>query len=442
MALPTRLAPWLAFVAVTLLASRAGADLGANGTPIVNSLYRIDLTTGPVLATSRQTALGGAYVALSEGAEGLAYNPAAAAIRSPLSMNDDDYDLTAGVTFPASIRNTDFDNNGRKGFVYDKFIFGTAAGLIQHHKWGVGVTVDAQQYALGSVVRNGQSRDGSLRLFRIGAVFAHSFFDEQLVVGAGVRVVSMNIVNDVFETPFLSMAGAGMQAGAVFMPASRSFRLGVSGRSAVSSDRSESDSVTAEGRTFHIPQAVEQPWEVEFGFAFQLGARPLNIGWRHIKTVPKWLIAAERRIVKKQHESDSDVASRILRARYRAQPRQKVLVSAALLVTGSVTNAVGVEAFLAQTVERSGERTTVTPRLGIEAELIPHWLQVRAGSYVEPSRFLTSGPRLHGTFGLDAKVLQWDVFGIFSEGTAFRAGGFIDGARDYLAWGISAGLWR
>ncbi len=430
------------FLAGALAARRAHADVGSNGSPIVNSLYRIDLTTGPVLATSRQTGLGGAYVALGDGAEGLAYNPAAAAIRSPLSTKDDDYDLTAGVTFPASIRNTDFDNNGRKGFVYDKFVFGTAAGLIQHHAWGVGATVDLQQYALGSVLRSGQARDGTLRLFRIGVVLAHAFFDEQLVVGAGVRAVSMNIVNDIFETPFISMAGVGVQAGAVFMPRSRSFRLGLSGRSAVSSDRSESDTVALEGRTFHIPQAVEQPWEVEFGFAWQMGARPLNLGWRHIRTVPKWLIDAERRVVTKQLESNSDVASRVLHARYRAQPRQRVLVAAALLVTGAVANAVGVEAFLAQTVDRSGQRTTVTPRLGIEAELIPNWLQVRGGSYVEPSRFLASGPRLHGTFGLDAKVLQWDVFGIFPEGTAFRAGGFIDGARGYFAWGVSAGLWR
>jgi hypothetical protein len=434
--------PWLALLVFALGAIHARADIGPNGSPIVNSLYRIDLTTGPVLATSRQTGLGGAYVALGEGAEGLAFNPAAAAMRSALSTNDDDYDLTAGVTFPASIRNTDFDNNGRRGFVYDKFVFGTAAGLIQHHAWGVGATVDAQQYALGSVVRNGQARDGTLRLFRIGAVLAHSFFDEQLVIGAGLRAVSMNIVNDVFETPFISMAGVGVQAGAVFMPRSHSLRLGISGRSAVSSERSESDTVALEGRTFHIPQAVEQPWEIDFGFAFQMGARPLNVGWRHVKTVPRWLIDAERRVVKKQNESNVDVATRILRARYRLQPRQKVLVVASLLVTGKVTDAVGVEAFLGQIIERSGERTTVTPRLGIEAELIPNWLQVRAGSYVEPSRFLASGPRLHGTFGLDAKVLQWDVFGIFSEGTAFRAGGFIDGARDYFAWGLSAGLWR
>ncbi len=420
----------------------AYADVGANGEPIVDSRYRIDLTNGPLLATSRQTGLGGAYVALGEGAEGLGFNPAAAALRSPFSTNDDDYDLTAGATFPSSLRNTDFDNNGKRGFVYNTFLFGTAAGLIQHKAWGVGATLDLQQYALGSVERNGQARDGTLRLYRIGAVFAHSFYDEQLIVGGGLRVVSMSVVNDFFEAPLLSMAGVGLQAGAVYMPKQYSVRFGISGRTAVSSDRANSDTVLMAGRTLHIPESIEQPWEIELGFAWQLGTRSLNLGWHHVKTVPKWLINADRKIVNKMYESDTEVATRLLRVRNRQLPRQKVLVSVALLVTGSVDNAVGFESFLGQTVERSGEHATFTPRLGIEAEMIPNWLQTRAGSYVEPTRFLTSSSRVHATAGLDVKLFESRVFGLFSEGTAFRIGGFVDGSRDYFAWGVSAGVWR
>ena len=432
----------MAVVGASSLARFASADVGSNGTPIVNSLYRIDLASGPLLATSRQTGLGGAYVALGEGAEGLGFNPAAAALRSPLSTNNDDYDLTAGATFPSSLRNTDFDNNGKLGFVYNNFVFATAAGLIQHNAWGVGATVDLQQYAIGSVERNGQARDGRLRLYRIGAVFAHSFFDEQLVVGGGLRVVSMNVVNDFFGAPLISMAGVGAQAGAVYMPKRYSVRFGISGRTAVSSDRASSDTALVDGRTFHIPESVEQPWEIEVGFAWQLGPRSLNLGWRHVKTVPKSLIDAERKIVNKMYESDTDVATRLLRARYRALPRQKVLVTAALLVTGPVGNAIGFEGFLGQTVERSGQQATFTPRLGIEAELMPNWLQLRAGSYVEPTRFLTSSSRAHATAGLDVKLFESRVFGLFSEGTAFRIGGFVDASRDYFSWGISAGVWR
>ena len=92
----------------------AGAPLGAQGTPIQTSDYTLDLFQGPVLASSRVTGLGGAYAGLAEGAEGIPFNPAAASQRFPYSTEHLDYDLTAGVTFPASVSGTDFENSGKR----------------------------------------------------------------------------------------------------------------------------------------------------------------------------------------------------------------------------------------------------------------------------------------------------------------------------------------
>jgi hypothetical protein len=74
-----------------------------------------------------------------------------------------------------------------------------------------------------------------------------------------------------------------------------------------------------------------------------------------------------------------------------------------------------VESFLLQTVQRSGQEMTVTPRLAVESEIWPTHMRVRTGIYLEPTRFEQSLARLHGTVGLDIRVLHWDVFRVWPE---------------------------
>jgi hypothetical protein len=118
------------------------------------------------------------------------------------------------------------------------------------------------------------------------------------------------------------------------------------------------------------------------------------------------------------------------------------LVSASLVVTGSLHDAVGVESFLQRAVGRSGEQIVYSPRLGVETELIPHRLKIRAGTYSEPTRFATSQNRLHGTIGFDLKLLPWTVFGLFEEDTEWRLSTSLDAAARYLGWGVSLGVWH
>ena len=106
-----RYAAGLSFCLATRLAS-AGGPLGAQGTPIQTSDYSLDLFQGPVLASSRVTAMGGAYSGLAEGPEGIPFNAPAASQRFPYSTQRTDYELTAGVTFPSSVAHTDFENSG------------------------------------------------------------------------------------------------------------------------------------------------------------------------------------------------------------------------------------------------------------------------------------------------------------------------------------------
>src|SRR5687768_10280610 len=114
----------------------AAGPLGPEGTPIRTSAYGVDFFQGPVLATTRITGLAGAFTAIAEGTEGIAWNPTAASVRPAYSTTRDDYDLTLGVTLPASVRDTDFDNDGQSGFAYDSFVWATFGGLLQHGALG------------------------------------------------------------------------------------------------------------------------------------------------------------------------------------------------------------------------------------------------------------------------------------------------------------------
>jgi hypothetical protein len=101
---------------------------------------------------------------------------------------------------------------------------------------------------------------------------------------------------------------------------------------------------------------------------------------------------------------------------------------------------------LSQTIDRSGETSSLTLRGGAEAEVVPNRLVLRAGSYMEPTRFHPVGgiaptPRLHATTGFELRVVEWSLFGIFPEDNAFRISGAIDISREYFGWSLGVGSW-
>ncbi|MBF5066735.1 hypothetical protein G6O45_26330, partial [Salmonella enterica subsp. enterica serovar Istanbul] len=108
------------------------------------------------------------------------------------------------------------------------------------------------------------------------------------------------------------------------------------------------------------------PWEAEWGVAFQIGPRPLNMPWTDEEKFDDPEVEEERRMLPGDRhtppylEPRYKAARRILRRRNRAIPRDKLLLSFSMLVTGPTSGAVGIESMLTQTVDRSGERTSVT----------------------------------------------------------------------------------
>src|SRR5262245_26628406 len=85
--------------------------------------------------------------------------------------------------------------------------------------------------------------------------------------------------------------GSGLELGAVFKPEGMPFRLGAAVRSALRtvatsrqglSPGANGDLVvqTPGGPAAYLPKTVTLPWDLNFGFAVQLGKRPFNPPWR------------------------------------------------------------------------------------------------------------------------------------------------------------------
>ena len=422
-----------AIALAVLIGSRSAAALGPAGTEIDTSDYTIDLHQGPLTASSRVIGLAGTIAPITEGVEGLAVNPASVAMRVPWSRSWVDGELDFGFTRPASITGSDFDNNGDDGFANNAAAFVNAGACIQLGAWGIGLRMDVGQYRV-------QARDPatsvttselSVSLMRSNVVAAYSFGHGELVLGYGVAISSVELdlpAVDASEAELeASVEGFAMQLGAVWAPHHLPLRAGVGVRFPVSDTETPPEGVVPDdqgdyvAQGYYFPREIRIPAELHLALAVQW-FRPLNVAW---------------------HDPDDAKAPLDPSQKGRRARENRLLIAAALTVTGPVKNGVGVESFFSQAVERSGRRMSWSPRLGVEGEPLAGGLLLRAGTYLEPTRFDTSSPRPHATAGFDVHVpVAWSVFGLFDDDTTFRVGGALDSAERYFAWTASLGIWR
>jgi hypothetical protein len=411
--------------------------LGPNGSPIDTSDYTIDLHEGPILSNSRIVGLAGAYAPLVEGVAGYVVNPASVAARVPWSKSWVDWEIDGSITLPSAITGTDFDNNGDETFANNAASFVMIGAGIQFGAWGLGFRAEGSNYDVQSRGAATAGLDMSVSLTRINVVAGYSFFDAQLMLGAGLGLDIVELEPPVIATenqpPPASVEGASLQVGAIWAPEALPLRVGAGVRVPIADEEAvpggaapdENGNYLAEG--YYFPSRMEVPAEVHGAFALQW-LRPLNVRWENPRLRP--YVAPE----------DLEDAERQRKA---SQRRSKLLVAGAVKVTLPAENGVGIESFFSQNVERSGQKTTVSPRVGVESEPIPGWFVVRGGGYIEPTRFSTSRERLHGTAGIDIHIpVLWSVFGLLDEDTTFRVGGAVDGAERYFGWTVSLGIWR
>ena len=484
----------LAFI-FALVVSRsavAGGPLGNNGDPIETSRYSIDFYQGPIYSGSRVVGLGGAYVAVAEDVDGNLQNAAAPAVRPYYSIDYFDYSLGLAIAYPPDIENLDFFNSGSPTAVRgsdDNFLFATPAMNLQWGTFGLGVTAEIQSYAFES---SGNQAPGSVQP-QLGMVVstlhlqaANAFYDHQLVVGLGSRILvqAVEATTEEDARDLFSSQGSGLEVGVLYRPENLPFRLGFAAREAIeTSPRFKKDllpddagdiTIPSGDAILYLPEQVSTPWDVNVGAAVQFG-REFNPRWRHSEDEAERAIlyyrsreldreyeretrllqakdeaereAIEAELDRAQERDDEllekaiDNARQLIRLRNAESQRSYLLLSTSLLISGRAYEAVGVDAFLSQVVNRSGERAVYSPRLGAESEVWPNLVRLRAGTYLEPTRFETSSPRWHGTLGLDVRLLRWSVFGLWPDDYLWRLGVSADVSQRYAVGGLSIGGW-
>jgi hypothetical protein len=486
----------LAVIALGTFLARAEAQLGPDGSPITTSNYSVDLTRGVVISTSRVVGLSGAATSLAQGVEGGLQNPAAVAYRGPQWPDWYDYWLALGVTYP--FQSGDFYNSGRvvggtRNLSDDTTLFLIPGAYWQMWNLGIGLTIDSQFIKLKGVRNPVTMQQETLRLrfttFHIQA--GYGFWDGQLIIGAGLRILRQRAFlseravsnGDVHQT-----LGLGAEVGVMLRPHHRRWSLGGALFPEISTGiRTRGNGTPAPNGDiligdFYLPRSTKIPTTGSIGFSYQFGPRPTNPPWVSAESLAadelerlerrkraakedeeeelaavrarggpdlelcvqavKQRYARKHAKIKQSRKQMKKAAWDMLRKRYRGGwPRRYYLLTADLWFNGRVDNGVGVESLLFQTVQRSGQKVTLSPRVGFETEVWPKRMKIRAGSYVEPSRFAQSKARVHGTLGFDINVLKWNVFGLWPDDYRWQIQVALDLARSYGAFSFGIGGW-
>jgi hypothetical protein len=388
----------------------------------------------------------------------------------------------------------DFFNSGAKTHgdagepTVTNFVFATPSAMLQFGPFGVGVNLELQTYGLGETSADGQTARLSTSFNIAHVQMAYAFERGALVLGAGARILDLSVkTRAAGESSYDQMRslGTGLELGLLWKPTGERFSIGAAFRTAIVTNPrfSESAVLGEEGDLvfgtelgqFYLPTQAILPWDLNVGVAMELGADPSNKAWVSDHTLSQreefWVrlrmlerqatrdaeLAAkhteeERAAINARHDAlDEQDLAQIDRAREEAYwsiqrrlaeaPKGHAIVSASALITGASEQAVGIESFLSQTVNRSGQNAVVSLRLGAEMGVVPNLIRLRAGTYLEPTRFETSDPRPHYTGGFDVRVGSWNVFGLWPDDYQWRLAVGGDLARDYFTLGVTIAGW-
>jgi hypothetical protein len=471
-------------VVLAMLVAPAAA-WAQDGAPLGADPRRLDVFLGPVQGSSRAVGLSGAFASIAEGVEGLLWNPAAVANRYPYSLDWWDWDLDVGLLFPTNALGQDFDNDGRTATDYAGSTVGLLGGSLSFGYLGLGLEASLQSYTVDVDLATGRRRvDVNLTTFHGDVAFG--LLRGQLVIGGGargvlfgVRETSDRLLAEGDEIEGLEdRSGLGAELGVLVRPDEQPFRFAVVVRTPVVDENADCETPGDPEAAYQLPCEVVLPWEVELGASWMLGPRVYNPRWINpnaemkrlrreleqrraarleahrlqLAQVPPEQYAQEAARIQAEEprtreREDREIVREAKRLEHEREeafhraPRRYVLLSADLVVTGDVQDAIGVEALVRQEEQASGEAFSFTPRLGVESEVWHDRLRLRGGGYLEPSRFRDVGPRPHGTFGFDLRLFYTTLFDLLSR-FGVRASGVVDVAPRYLQFAVSLGIWH
>lgn len=478
-------------VCAALAALLATVAAGARADAPRSNRYSIDVFQGPLLAPSDVIGIAGAYAGYAEGIAGIVANAASPAVREPHNVTWFSWDVSPSISIPLNLFGSrdDFDNSGAADHAYTDVLYGTIGALVQLGPFGFGASAEIQRYVVDPADARAASTDVVLGKYH--ALAAFRLLGDQLMIGGGVRLATLSLTPHGAERA-LTMLGVGPELGVLVRPDWRSFRVGatfrfpVHGGELIGDTTLRADGVKTAGGLV-LPRDVVLPWELEIGAAVQVGPRPLNPQWIEPRTHeaslhasfllkrqerlgahaielaaigdPVRRAAREKEIAgeeaKRQKQEDADerriarslVADRLARAEN--WPRQHLLLTVELLVTGAVSGGVSLARFLGQNqatgddsvVGTSGAKVSFSPRFGVETEPLPGRMKTRAGSYYEPSRLGARVGRQHFTFGLDLRLFTTSLWGLVAP-TTLKAQGYADLSPRYQSVSVGVGVWH
>lgn len=368
--------------------------------PITDRDYAIDFYEGAALGDARMVGMGGTGLALIGGSAGALLNASAPAVRN--ATDNDTWSWDWHFDYLNGQLSSDFDNNGE---VLDKAAgaqLATGGAVFRRGKWAGGLVVMAQSAPIDG------ADDLDAQNLRARIVLARWFPRIDTSIGLGLQSIAFRIVTP--EQTLFDISAGGLIAGATWIPTMENFRVAAALETPilggdVKAEECDPMMCTVEGstRTYILPNQVESSARGGAGFAY------------------RWAETAWNQQVKEHFRDELSI-----------------MAAADVWVTGRTKNGFGIEKFGMQELQRSGAHASFGARVGVESEVIPGRLRLRAGAYYEPERFDGVGGRFHGTFGVEGRVFELDVWGPRRG----RIGITTDIASRYRNIALSVGLWH
>ncbi len=379
---------WTGLLVMAAIASAADAD-----EPITSTNYAIEFYDGVAIGNTALVGMGGAGAALIVGTSGALLNPAATVVRQTTDTDPWTWDYHVDVL--SAQYSSDYDNNGRDATGGASLL--TAGIGLRVHDWAGAVTVTGQTAPI-----DGASRSLDAEALRIRFMAARYLSSIDLALGVGAQTVSFRIV-PAEEAPLFEVTGAGLVAGATWLPKYQSFRIATAWESPILGAKvtSACDPMSCEG--FILPERVASPWRMIAGGAYRFAETRWN---------------------------------QLVGGTFRDEP--SLTLAADLVIAGSTRDAYGIEAFGMQQLQRAGAHAAVSLRAGAEYEWLPGRLRWRAGGYWEPERYAGVGGRAHVTFGAELRVFDFHLWGRRRGRLSFTG----DVAERYRNVGLSIGFWH
>lgn len=361
--------------------------------------YAIDLYSGVPLGNSAVIATGGASQANAVGSSGTLVNPSAPSVRPTTDTESWNWDYH--VDWLLGGLSSDFANSGIADLPDNHAMTITGGLAFRIHDWAFALvgTYRSTSIADASV---GQELDANT-LAGKGAL-AKWFPAIDMAIGLAVTTAQFEVVPNVANaTPLFSISGTGFEVGAQWLPRGQRVRIGATLTSATTNSKVQIDECNSGTVCSLLPDQVVTPAQISAGFAYRFAETAWN------QTVG---------------------------GTFRDEP--SLLLVGDVVITGPSANAYGLDAFGIEQLERSGRHSALSIRGGAEWEWVPGRLRLRGGTYWEPNRFEGVPGRLHGTFGIEGRVFEFEAWGRRRG----RITGTADLASGYRNIGVSIGFWH